>query len=198
MLLHTDCCFMLFTYCCWKLYQVLLTGLADAWPARHTWTLDHLLQNYGDTAFKISQRSSRKISMTFKDYVSYMKVQHDEDPLYIFDHKVLSLVVNTLFPFLLLMCEVTYFLNSLERLNLACWKITVCLIYFKRTFLMFWTKISDLHLDGSLLGPRGLVPLGMLIQLWPVPGIHFYVVVKGKIQLLVFLFCRKLIHLWSL
>ncbi|KAK9930455.1 hypothetical protein M0R45_027492 [Rubus argutus] len=66
---------------------VLLTGLADAWPARHTWTLDHLLQNYGDTAFKISQRSSRKISMTFKDYVSYMKVQHDEDPLYIFDHK---------------------------------------------------------------------------------------------------------------
>ncbi|PRQ21791.1 hypothetical protein RchiOBHm_Chr7g0243151 [Rosa chinensis] len=66
---------------------VLLTGLADAWPARHTWTLDHLLQNYGDTAFKISQRTSRKISMTFKDYVSYMKVQHDEDPLYIFDHK---------------------------------------------------------------------------------------------------------------
>ncbi|XP_062026333.1 lysine-specific demethylase JMJ21-like [Rosa rugosa] len=66
---------------------VLLTGLADAWPARRTWTLDHLLQNYGDTAFKISQRSSRKISMTFKDYVSYMKVQHDEDPLYIFDHK---------------------------------------------------------------------------------------------------------------
>ncbi|PRQ50996.1 hypothetical protein RchiOBHm_Chr2g0139391 [Rosa chinensis] len=66
---------------------VLLTGLADAWPARRTWTLDHLLQNYGDTAFKISQRSSRKISMTFKDYVSYLKVQHDEDPLYIFDHK---------------------------------------------------------------------------------------------------------------
>lgn len=58
--------------------------------------------------------------MTFKDYVSYMKVQHDEDPLYIFDHKVLSVVVNTLFPFLLLMCEVTSFLNSLERLNLAC------------------------------------------------------------------------------
>ncbi|KAL6179441.1 hypothetical protein ACLB2K_050956 [Fragaria x ananassa] len=66
---------------------VLLAGLADAWPARRTWTLDHLLQNYGDTAFKISQRSSCKVSMTFKDYVSYMKVQHDEDPLYIFDHK---------------------------------------------------------------------------------------------------------------
>ncbi|PRQ21773.1 putative procollagen-lysine 5-dioxygenase [Rosa chinensis] len=67
-----------------------LTGLADAWAARRTWTLDHLLQNYGDTAFKISQSSSRKISMTFKDYVSYMKVQHDEDPFYIFDYKILT------------------------------------------------------------------------------------------------------------
>lgn len=27
--------------------------------------------------------------MKFKDYVSYMKVQHDEDPLYIFDDKVI-------------------------------------------------------------------------------------------------------------
>lgn len=45
--------------------------------------------NYGDTAFKISQRSSRKITMKFKDYVSYIKVQHDEDPLYIFDDKVI-------------------------------------------------------------------------------------------------------------
>lgn len=71
--------------------QVLLTGLADTWPARHKWTTDQLLLNYGDVAFKISQRSSGKISMTFKDYVSYTKVQHDEDPLYIFDEKVLVL-----------------------------------------------------------------------------------------------------------
>ncbi|KAH1245212.1 F-box protein [Glycine soja] len=66
---------------------VMLTGLADTWPARHKWTTDQLLLNYGDVAFKISQRSSRKISMKLKDYVSYMKVQHDEDPLYIFDEK---------------------------------------------------------------------------------------------------------------
>ncbi|XP_061353382.1 lysine-specific demethylase JMJ21 isoform X2 [Gastrolobium bilobum] len=66
---------------------VMLTGLADTWPARHKWTTDQLLLNYGDVAFKISQRSSRKISMKFKDYVSYVKVQHDEDPLYIFDEK---------------------------------------------------------------------------------------------------------------
>ncbi|KAH7524352.1 hypothetical protein FEM48_Zijuj06G0110300 [Ziziphus jujuba var. spinosa] len=68
-------------------FSVLLTGLADAWPARHTWTVEHLLLNYGDTEFKISQRISSKILMKFKDYVSYMKLQHDEDPLYIFDDK---------------------------------------------------------------------------------------------------------------
>ncbi|TYH18046.1 hypothetical protein ES288_A05G238900v1 [Gossypium darwinii] len=64
---------------------VLLNGLADTWPARKTWTIDHLVPKYGDTTFKIS--SSLKVSMTFKDYVSYMKQQHDEDPLYIFDDK---------------------------------------------------------------------------------------------------------------
>lgn len=73
------------------IFQVMLNGLADTWPARHKWTTDQLLLNYGDVAFKISQRSSRKISMKFKDYVAYMKVQHDEDPLYIFDEKVLVL-----------------------------------------------------------------------------------------------------------
>lgn len=66
---------------------VLVTGLADTWPARHAWTTDQLLLNYGDTAFRISQKSAQKILMKFKDYVSYMKLQHDEDPLYIFDDK---------------------------------------------------------------------------------------------------------------
>ncbi|KAG5048728.1 F-box protein [Glycine soja] len=66
---------------------VMLTGLADTWSARRKWTTDQLLLNYGDLAFKISKRSSRKMSMKFKDYVSYMKVQHDEDPLYIFYEK---------------------------------------------------------------------------------------------------------------
>jgi hypothetical protein len=92
--------------------QVMLNGLADTWPARHKWTTDQLLLDYGDVAFKISQRSSKKVSMKFKDYVSYMEVQHDEDPLYIFDEKVLVLRYpgfnNALFllsaPFLSLFC----------------------------------------------------------------------------------------------
>lgn len=70
------------------LSQVLIGGLADTWPARTTWTTEELLKNYGDTAFKLSQRSRHKIRMKLKDYVAYMKVQHDEDPLYIFDEKV--------------------------------------------------------------------------------------------------------------
>ncbi|CAL1390313.1 unnamed protein product [Linum trigynum] len=66
---------------------VLLLGLTDSWPARSSWTIDQLTAKYGDKSFRISQRSTRKISMEFKDYVSYMNLQHDEDPLYIFDDK---------------------------------------------------------------------------------------------------------------
>ncbi|CAN1181872.1 Lysine-specific demethylase JMJ21 [Linum perenne] len=66
---------------------VLLAGLADSWPARSSWTIDQLLMKYGDKAFRISQRSTRKLSMELKDYVAYVNCQHDEDPLYIFDDK---------------------------------------------------------------------------------------------------------------
>lgn len=47
--------------------------------------------------------------MKFKDYVSYMQIQHDEDPLYVFDDKVStknclysSLIVLAFFFYLLL------------------------------------------------------------------------------------------------
>lgn len=76
-------------FMCFGPHQVLLSGLADTWPARTTWTVDQLSMKYGDTTFKISQKGVKNISMKFNDYVSYMKVQCDEDPLYIFDAKVL-------------------------------------------------------------------------------------------------------------
>ncbi|CAH9085706.1 unnamed protein product [Cuscuta epithymum] len=66
---------------------VLIAGLADSWPARNAWTTEQLVLKYGDTPFRISQRSSKKIIMNLEDYVSYMQLQHDEDPLYIFDEK---------------------------------------------------------------------------------------------------------------
>ncbi|KAK4747488.1 hypothetical protein SAY87_014074 [Trapa incisa] len=66
---------------------VLLKGLADTWPARTTWTIDNLLLNHGEKALRISQKSVKKMSMKLRDYVSYMNIQHDEDPLYIFEDK---------------------------------------------------------------------------------------------------------------
>ncbi|CAN0889949.1 Lysine-specific demethylase JMJ21 [Linum grandiflorum] len=66
---------------------VLLGGLADSWPARNSWTIDQLMMKYGDKAFRISQRSAHKLSMELKDYLAYVNLQHDEDPLYIFDDK---------------------------------------------------------------------------------------------------------------
>lgn len=70
-------------------FQVLLTELANTWPARTKWTIKQLSLDYGDITFRISQRSSQKIKMKLRDYVSYMEGQHDEDPLYIFDDKVI-------------------------------------------------------------------------------------------------------------
>lgn len=66
----------------------MLSGLADSWPASSTWTIDQLSEKYGEVPFRISQRSPNKISMKFKDYISYMKLQRDEDPLYVFDDRV--------------------------------------------------------------------------------------------------------------
>lgn len=66
---------------------VLVSGLADTWNASKTWTPEQLVVEYGDTPFRISQKSANKISMKLDDYVSYIQQQHDEDPLYIFDDK---------------------------------------------------------------------------------------------------------------
>ncbi|XP_020176896.1 lysine-specific demethylase JMJ21 isoform X1 [Aegilops tauschii subsp. strangulata] len=66
---------------------VLLGKLAETWPARTKWTIQQLVHDYGEVTFRISQRSPKKIIMKLKDYVSYMELQHDEDPLYIFDDK---------------------------------------------------------------------------------------------------------------
>ncbi|KAH9328894.1 hypothetical protein KI387_001002, partial [Taxus chinensis] len=66
---------------------LLLTELANDWSAKHSWTVEKLVERYGEVAFHISQSNAKKITMKLKDYVSYMQLQHDEDPLYIFDPK---------------------------------------------------------------------------------------------------------------
>lgn len=66
---------------------VLFTDLANDWVARHRWTLEKLAERYGEVEFRISQSNAKKITMKLKDYELYVKQQHDEDPLYIFDPK---------------------------------------------------------------------------------------------------------------
>lgn len=83
-------------FCEFVLFQIMITGLAETCPARKKWTIEQLVEIYGDTIFRISQKSSKKVTMKFKDYVSYMHVQHDEDPLYIFDDKVGIFVFTSL------------------------------------------------------------------------------------------------------
>lgn len=131
--------------------QVLISGLSDNWPARKSWTTEQLSAKYGDAKFRLSQRSSQKITMKFKDYLSYMQIQHDEDPLYIFDEKVCC--SNYLFrkQFESLLCwttlEVLFF--SLGILHLTYWRIILFPIYFKKTILTYWIARNDLLSDGS-------------------------------------------------
>jgi hypothetical protein len=72
----------------------MLMRLAETWPARKKWTIEQLVEIYGNTFFRMSQKSPKKILMKFKDYLSYMQVQHDEDPLYIFDEKVFLFMLS--------------------------------------------------------------------------------------------------------
>ncbi|KAI5061372.1 hypothetical protein GOP47_0023877 [Adiantum capillus-veneris] len=66
---------------------LLLCGLAERWPAMQNWSIDYLVEHYGKCVFKVGQNSNKKILMCFEDYAYYMKQQHDEEPLYIFDPK---------------------------------------------------------------------------------------------------------------
>lgn len=145
----------------------MLTELAETWPARTNWTIDQLLPSYGDVAFRISQRSPQKIRMKFKDYVSYMEVQHDEDPLYIFDDKVFISIFESLFKIkytnLTERIKWLYGFYSLGSLHLPYWKTIASLICFMRTSLISLIMINGLHLDGSSSDQKGLVHRGMSI-----------------------------------
>jgi len=116
--------------------------------------------------------------MKLKDYVSYMQLQHDEDPLYIFDDEVFC--IHNLISFATPV-EKTHLTNrcSLENQRQHYWKITVSLIYSKKIFLTFWIMINVQHSDGLLLDQKDQVLLGMLIQDWQVHGIPFFVAEKG-------------------
>ncbi|KAG0294160.1 hypothetical protein BGZ96_001678 [Linnemannia gamsii] len=60
----------------------------EQWPAWDQWTLDALAAKYGDTLFRVSNIESEKepsFSMTFQDFLHYIRYNSDTDPLYLFD-----------------------------------------------------------------------------------------------------------------
>jgi len=66
---------------------VVISGSFDDWPARTAWTIQNLAAMYGDTRFKTDEvdGDSHKFKMRFNDYVQYMHLNKDEDPIYLFD-----------------------------------------------------------------------------------------------------------------
>lgn len=68
------------------------------WPANERWRLDELAKSCGDAAFKVSQPHGKSIDMTMKDYAQYMSIQHDEEPLYIFDAQVEIILITFFSP----------------------------------------------------------------------------------------------------
>lgn len=125
--------------------------------------------------------------MKLKDYVSYIELQHDEDPLYIFDDKVFCIpnIISFARSYQYKKAHLKIHC-SLQNQRQRYWKITVSLIYSKKIFLIFWIMTNDQHSGGLLSDQRDQVLLGMLIQDWQAHGTPFFVAEKG-LSLLFFL-----------
>jgi hypothetical protein len=66
---------------------VVVSGSLQHWRAVTEWTFEKLNAKYGDVKFKTDEvdHEKHKFKMRFSDYVEYMRAQHDEDPIYMFD-----------------------------------------------------------------------------------------------------------------
>ena len=65
---------------------VLLEGLADHWPARHTMTWEALRHNFGHFAWRVSDTHAETLSLhTFTKYVTTGDGQVDDAPLALYD-----------------------------------------------------------------------------------------------------------------
>ncbi|VDL79065.1 unnamed protein product [Nippostrongylus brasiliensis] len=64
----------------------ILLGLTDKWKAHKSWTIENLIEKYGDEAFKCGESpQAEAVRMKFKYFAEYMKTTNDDSPLYIFD-----------------------------------------------------------------------------------------------------------------
>ncbi|CAD7698143.1 unnamed protein product [Ostreobium quekettii] len=78
-----------------KLYEqprlpVVITGLADAWPAKNEWTEHHLEERFGQHRFKVgTDDDGYAVRLELCHFLHYMQSPNhalvDDSPLYIFD-----------------------------------------------------------------------------------------------------------------
>jgi hypothetical protein len=68
---------------------VIITDAMDNWKAKTSWQLDKFMEKYGDTLFKTNgtDEDGHCFKLKMKDYFSYMKENHDDKPIYLFDNK---------------------------------------------------------------------------------------------------------------
>ncbi|KAG0027660.1 hypothetical protein BGZ82_008825 [Podila clonocystis] len=67
---------------------MLYNSGVEAWPAWKQWTLDALLEKYGDAPFRVSNLDGEEepyFPVYLRDFYQYVKYNKDEDPLYLFD-----------------------------------------------------------------------------------------------------------------
>lgn len=69
----------------WADRPFILTDPVREWPVFNDWSIDYLLQHYGDTPFR-----AEAVDWPFKVYVDYMNNSLDESPLYLFDRSFVA------------------------------------------------------------------------------------------------------------
>ncbi|CAB5360719.1 unnamed protein product [Rhizophagus irregularis] len=60
----------------------------EKWKAWADWKWENILKKYGKTVFRVANERGGKyryLSMSLESYAHYIRIQHDETPLYIFD-----------------------------------------------------------------------------------------------------------------
>ncbi|KAK5990361.1 F-box protein JMJ22 [Cladobotryum mycophilum] len=66
----------------WTEKPFILTKCIQDWPVYSQWTIDSILKDYADVAFR-----AEAVDWSFSRYCDYMNNNKDESPLYLFDRK---------------------------------------------------------------------------------------------------------------
>ena len=66
---------------------VILTDIANDWPAKYKWKQDNFVEHYGETLFNINTRSTKgyRFRMKIFDFMAYCQHCNGEKFMYVFD-----------------------------------------------------------------------------------------------------------------